>query len=579
MLNSLRVKFQLETYGILLGLVIAFIVSILGFQKINHSSETEKINYVKAQYKILVEQNKLKVKILNDLIVTDSNFLSSIALKDQEYVLGSLERHIGESLLDISIFYNSDLTVFGDGANPGRFGTENEFSEIIRRNEYKLPFTTITSRNGTLKLLHINQVKSINGPLGYLVTGLYLEKRFVNSIPTMPNHYPYIKLENTLVQSDKQILVEKTYVLDKNILAIQIENAVFSIKIKTIPLLEDMRLLGFLLFMLFFIASSFYILKNRQEVKRTFSHLDFLSDEFESIAAGDYNRDFDALQNESLGSFVNSFEKMCISLRDKVETISGHNSDLKIEVDTGKEELRQNLMEKERLLRLIIHDLCNPLSLVKMNHRILTKKYPSDDPLFNKYMQNIFRATNGMIQIVEDVKQFTSISDGKMQLKKERISVKNILEDVAFYFSTKSQEKEITMDFTPKLSDLDLFILGDKSVVTHQILSNIISNSIKFSSHGSKIDITITELSKVIKFEITDHGVGIPKHKISEIFRDDISTSTEGTEGEKGTGFGMPLVLAFTTRLGGTVNLRSSFQEDYPDDHGTTFIIELPRVG
>ncbi len=112
-----------------------------------------------------------------------------MSLKDQEYVLLTLERYIGESLLDISILYNPNFTVFVDGANPGRFGTENEFSHIIRDNEYKLPITTLTSRNGILKLVHISLVESINGPLGYLVTGINLEKSFVNSLPTMTNHF------------------------------------------------------------------------------------------------------------------------------------------------------------------------------------------------------------------------------------------------------------------------------------------------------------------------------------------------------------------------------------------------------
>jgi signal transduction histidine kinase len=578
MLNNLRNKFQLETYGILSGLVIAFFVSIFGFREINRQSEIEKVNYVKVQYKTLVEQNKLKIKILNNLIRTDESLLRSVALKDQEYVLSTLERHIGESLLDISILYNNNYTVFGNGAKPGRFGTENEFSNIIRDNEYKLPITTLTSRNGVLKLIHISQIESINGPLGFLVTGINLEKNFVNSIPTMPNHFPYIQMENTLVESDEQLRVERTQILAKIVVAVQIENAQFLIKISSKPFWQDYRVIGFVMFMACFIASSYYILRNRKEVNMTFQDLDFLSGEFESIAAGDYERDFEALHSENLGSLVESFEKMCISLKDKVETISTHNSDLMIEVDVGKEDLRQNLMEKERLLRLIIHDLCNPLSLVKINHRILTKKFPSDDVLYNKYMENIFRATNGMIQIVDNVKKFTSISDGKLEVKKEKISVQEILKDVTFYFSRKIQEKDIKIAITPELDDLDVFIVGDKSVVTHQILSNIISNSIKFSNHGSCIDVVVSDQREMIRFELTDYGVGIPKDKISEIFRDDVSTSTIGTDGEEGTGFGMPLVLAFTTRLGGTVNLRSTFIDDSPESHGTTFIIELPKA-
>jgi signal transduction histidine kinase len=131
---------------------------------------------------------------------------------------------------------------------------------------------------------------------------------------------------------------------------------------------------------------------------------------------------------------------------------------------------------------------------------------------------------------------------------------------------------------TPEISKINSQVWGDKSVVTHQIFSNLLSNAIKFSEKGSAIEIVVTEFTNTIRFEFKDFGLGIPNEKINNIFKIDHATSTVGTSGEKGTGYGMPLVHVFTEKLGGSIDIRSRHVDEFPENHGTIMIVELPKA-
>jgi signal transduction histidine kinase len=72
---------------------------------------------------------------------------------------------------------------------------------------------------------------------------------------------------------------------------------------------------------------------------------------------------------------------------------------------------------------------------------------------------------------------------------------------------------------------------------------------------------------------IKDSGIGMPDEIRHNVFKKDKQTSRIGTEGEKGTGFGMPLVKNYMEHFGGKIKVESKDIESFPDDHGTTFTI------
>lgn len=121
-------------------------------------------------------------------------------------------------------------------------------------------------------------------------------------------------------------------------------------------------------------------------------------------------------------------------------------------------------------------------------------------------------------------------------------------------------------------------ILGNQTSIQSQIFSNIISNSIKFSDHGSVIDIIIKDEGKNVLTAIVDRGRGIPEYLLNDIFDVTKKTTRPGTNGEQGAGFGLPIVKSYVERFGGTTRVISKAREDFMEESGTTFELRFEKV-
>ena len=104
------------------------------------------------------------------------------------------------------------------------------------------------------------------------------------------------------------------------------------------------------------------------------------------------------------------------------------------------------------------------------------------------------------------------------------------------------------------------------------VLRNLVSNAVKFTLPGGTITITAGRRSDFVEIEVTDTGVGMPPNKISDLFKLDKRTSTEGTAGERGSGFGLLLCRDLVERLGTELTVCSAV------NHGTTFRFILAGI-
>ena len=88
-------------------------------------------------------------------------------------------------------------------------------------------------------------------------------------------------------------------------------------------------------------------------------------------------------------------------------------------------------------------------------------------------------------------------------------------------------------------------------------MNNIVSNAIKYSPKNATITIQSEVSPKRVQIHVEDEGVGIPDALISKVFSDDEVTGRRGTEGEPGTGFGLPIVKAMVEAMEGKVSIES----------------------
>lgn len=235
-------------------------------------------------------------------------------------------------------------------------------------------------------------------------------------------------------------------------------------------------------------------------------------------------------------------------------------------------ELKKSKDLTENLLRILCHDINNPLTIV----RISSKHLDNVDPELSLRSANrIRRASEDIQRITESVSSWMAHKDGKIALHKQKIDIQDAIDHIHFSFEDKLKDKDITINF--KVSDINLQIIGDRTAIFYQIFNNVISNAIKFSFEKSIIDISIFQSNKFILFKVRDYGVGIKAEMINKIFSPYDRTTSRGTRNEIGTGFGLPIVAAVAERMNGKIVIENMNLKD-GNDRGTEVTIFLPGL-
>jgi two-component system, sensor histidine kinase and response regulator len=116
-------------------------------------------------------------------------------------------------------------------------------------------------------------------------------------------------------------------------------------------------------------------------------------------------------------------------------------------------------------------------------------------------------------------------------------------------------------------------VRADRDMLT-TVLRNIVSNAIKFTPRGGKVTVTAEHQGESVTVKIADNGIGISPDVLETLFSPAATDRTRrGTEGEEGTGLGLPLCLDLVQRQGGTLTVQS-----HPGE-GSTFLVTLPVSG
>ena len=160
-----------------------------------------------------------------------------------------------------------------------------------------------------------------------------------------------------------------------------------------------------------------------------------------------------------------------------------------------------------------------------------------------------------------------------MELTLVPINLKEAIINANSLLTSKFEMKNISIELhIPE----DLKILADQTIFSHSIMSNLIANAIKFSYSNSSIIISAEQKGNYVKISIRDFGIGIPEKLLKDVFSFTKPTSRKGTAGEKGTGYGMPLVNKFIEKLNGSIEIQSEVENE--QKKGTEVILTIPSA-
>ena len=215
------------------------------------------------------------------------------------------------------------------------------------------------------------------------------------------------------------------------------------------------------------------------------------------------------------------------------------------------------------LVRVICHDIANPLTVIQA-YSSFNKDEDATWAMVNK-------ASDKICDLVSRIKTLQALESKKKKMTQSPVFVERFITAINDTFILKFKEKEISfnVEVTPELRQKRIMV--DPVLFESTVMNNLISNAIKFSYAKSSIWLRVSEENKRIIFELEDHGMGIPKKLLSKIFSPNEKTSRPGTQGEKGTGFGMPLIKGLLEGMDGELTVESeSLEDNHELEHSRT---------
>jgi signal transduction histidine kinase len=238
--------------------------------------------------------------------------------------------------------------------------------------------------------------------------------------------------------------------------------------------------------------------------------------------------------------------------------------------DQNEDILNEKNGKIQNLLRIVCHDISNSLFIVENRLLKIIKDNPDDN------LKKTYWAANNIKEVVRDVRDIVNFDKIRV-LKFSNIPIREIIDHIEMLFEEMLYTKEIHLKIDKRLRE-EVLIRANEHNVRNQIFPNLISNCIKFSFPGSQISISLSELTeRTVRITIKDEGIGIPNEIMKDIFEPTEKNSRIGTAGERGTGFGLPIVKKAFEEIGGTIFIES--EATYPDrGHGTLYILEFNRA-
>ena len=187
------------------------------------------------------------------------------------------------------------------------------------------------------------------------------------------------------------------------------------------------------------------------------------------------------------------------------------------------------------------------------------------------YLNTIIKSSENLMVIINDILDFSKIEAGKIVIEETRFNLDSLLSTVEDIFALKAKEKGIHLSLE-KEDDVPTWVHGD-SVRLNQILSNLISNAIKFTEKGGVTIrtsvIMADDTHATLWIRVKDTGIGIPETKLGSIFQSFVQASSSTTRTYGGTGLGLTITKKLIELQNGRLWVRSTVNK------GTIFNFKL----
>ncbi len=309
-----------------------------------------------------------------------------------------------------------------------------------------------------------------------------------------------------------------------------------------------------------------------------------LTQAMKKIQAGQYS-------TRITNSYTGEFNYLAIGLNSLADTVhqSIKNQEHKIELATRKLQFTLHHLEqqnsalaaarkradeankaKDEFLARMSHELRTPLTSVVGFAKLLKQSPCTDEQL--EHIRIINQTSQMLLSIIDDILDFSKLQQDAIVIEHIPFSLEDAVYDVLEMQAPQAHDKGLELiAHLPETENLS--IIGDPTRF-RQVISNIISNAVKFTENGSvEVHLTCKQLNKkqsLFTINIIDTGIGIPHQQLEQLFKAFMQADTSITRRFGGSGLGLVIAKKLTEIMGGKLSMTSK------EGQGTTLTLDLP---
>jgi PAS domain S-box-containing protein len=243
------------------------------------------------------------------------------------------------------------------------------------------------------------------------------------------------------------------------------------------------------------------------------------------------------------------------------------------EIKLKNEELSKSNAEKDKFFSIIAHDLRSPFNGFLGLTEIMAEELPD---LTNDEIQKIAVSMRdsaaNLFRLLENLLEWAKMQRGLIPFEPKQVVLPPIVDECITLMLESAKNKGITIiKNIPK----DIEVFADSNIL-QTVIRNLVSNALKFTPKGGEVSLSAKDTGhKTIEISVGDTGIGMSKEMIENLFRPDVMTKREGTDGEPSSGLGLLICKEFVEKNGGELWVESD-PEGQSGRRGSIFYFTIP---